>query len=412
MHRRPSSASIRNSVSTRSGTVLSSTAGGTLRSCGKNERIASAVERLEFPSERIIDGFTGELPRVSYISLEVLEPTETDVTETTRTEVDESIIGEEAKPLAPRSHSLIPIDELIERLREVNRDGEIPFQTNFEGERNETPLSIDEMTQLLQHVNHCEEELNRPAATIGLARWEQDCTKSCCREGAVLSRTETDTTDATTPSTVKQAVAHLVPPHHTPLLPLSELMDRLVRVNAESNETKMTQVLQRNDRFAVSVEEMTRILHHINCSSQVVEPVEPAWNVAYAISGKNDNFKQLVRSVDGCLPPSKVCSILRSCRSLCSRISCYSGSSWTEEECGTSSIDNMGLLMSDGNSLAVDDLFSKTDDDGSAFTLNASLHSCDSSVTWYEGSDIEEISIADEQKHYQMRISEEEVPST
>ena len=56
---------------------------------------------------------------------------------------------------------------------------------------------------------------------------------------------------------------------------------------------------------------------------------------------------------------------------------------------------DMALLTGDKHSLAVEEIYADNDD-SSGFSLHASVHSCDSSVTWYEGSDIREISIDDD----------------
>ena len=421
-------ASIRNSVSTRPGTVVSNTtaAAGTLKSCGKsNQRVINVVEFLNFPSERNAEGRPerGLTSASRNVSLEILDPTETDVTETTRPEDEEGLIRE-----VKRSHSLFSIEVLIERLREVNcDDGELSrFQTRstergrFGGDA--PLLSVEEMTQLLMHVNLCEQEessLPPPTQRIAVAtsssssspdRWKHHRTQSSCRKSALLKRSLTDVTDTTTlpsPSNENQQVeSRSFSAHHSPLIPLSELMDRLVRGNpgfSSSSETKLSHMLQRKSKSAISLEEMTRILHHINCScSEAVGSAAPPNAI-----GKKDECILQARSADSSPKPysGKICSRRRACRSLCgSNISRPSSSSscWTEFECETATIDMKLLSGEDGHSpLAAIELHAcgdddDDDDDGSGFSLNASLHSCGSSVTWYEGSDIDEISIDDE----------------
>lgn len=399
MHHRTSSASIRNSVSTRSGTVGSATTfGGTFRNHGTNERVGAAAECHQHPSSWITAEIARRFPTLCnglYIE-EVIDRTETDLTETTRTDFDDVVIREIASLSLPSSSQTLPrIEELVERLREVTCEGEQRVKSSIVSETPRTAMSLDEITQLLRDVNRCEEELVVPASQAMSNRWEHHRTQSSCWNRALLTRTKTDLTNMTiTKSMEEQAPARSFSAHHAQLLPLPEFIDRLVRVNAEFTESRLNHVMQRNSKVSFSVKDITRILRHIDCRREVDGPEEHACGAA------NDFRIKIVhkpqgRSVADFQQPCQIRSKRRSCHSLGSIISSHTRSSWTEEVGGIYSIDVAPLTDEDQFS-TMDALHDNLGDDRSGFTLNASVQSCRSSVTWYEGSDIDEISVDEE----------------
>lgn len=399
MHCRTSSASIRNSVSTRSGTVAS--AAGTLRRSGKNERVAAAaIESLVFPSERAMEGHLAECDfrNVSTHSTEVLEPTETDVTESTGTGAEERIIREDVLPYGSLPQTLLPIEDLVDLLHELNSaDGELRKVSGAFCDRAGNMLSLDELAQILRHINLFKEELNVSLPSNGSdRRGNHRILPSFCLDSVLFTRTEsTDTTAIVSKDTKATSLLSI---HHSPVLPLSELIRRLVLANGEFDGTKRNLMLQRDSKTTMSVDEMTRILRHINSCSRAASLKEPSWHGAYG-SGETENRERQIRSV--CGTPKERSELRlrrRSCRSLRSHESNVHGiSSWTVDECVTSSAEialltGNALLTGDDHSLDLEGLHVDDTGSGSGFSLRASIHSCESSVTWYEGSDFEEIS--------------------
>jgi hypothetical protein len=328
---------------------------------------------------------------------ELLEATETDVTTTVRTDGDEILIQERERPLyTPR-----PLDSLQKRLEEVNHREAYKQSVRCSANARESMarLSMEDATQRLQPPRPCLMTPNNHS-----------------RDAASESFTTLFDMDAVDEVSANFATYTC---RHSPLMPLTELMGRIERVNRVT-ESKLEEVLKRKGKssaagVAESLDEVARILDRIDSKLEMPRSV-------MASSSSVHSCQLMVRSVDR--SPSGVphhnyaksggvdCRSHRHCQSLCSlKSSLWRDESfwteeecesiWTEEECEDGSIPACIVGQAVGEeepSLSFEDLYDDTladnaDDDNSAFTLHATMHSCDSSVTWYEHTDIEEISV-------------------
>jgi hypothetical protein len=334
---------------------------------------------------------------------EVLEATETDVTTTVRTDGDEILIQERERPLFPQQR---PLDNLQKRLEEVNHREAYKqsVRCNTNARESMARLSMeDAATRRLQQQN--------PPRHISL-------------DAASESFTTLFDMDA-----VEEVSANFATytGRHSPLMPLTELMGRIERVHRVT-ESKLEEVLKRKCKsssaaaaaaggVAESLDEVARILDRIDSKLEMPRSVMAPSSSVY-------KCQPMVRSVDrsatgvvhlnrarserGVVNPHSH----RHCQSLCSlKSSLWRDESfwteeeceslWTEEECEDGSIPAgmVGPRVGEEEpSLSFEDLYDDTladngDDDNSAFSLHATMLSCDSSVTWYEHADIEEISV-------------------
>jgi hypothetical protein len=338
---------------------------------------------------------------------EVLEATETDVTTTVRTDGDEILIQEKERPLYPQR----PLDSLQKRLEEVNHREAYKQSVRCSANARESMarLSMEDATPRLQPPRH------HPMKTIKISL-----------DAASESFTTLFDMDA-----VEEVSANFATytGRHSPLMPLTELMGRIERVNLVT-ESKLEEVLKRKCKTAAagvaeSLDEVARILDRIDsklkmprsimASSSSVHSCQP---MVRTVDRSASGVPHHIRAKSGSV--GRHCH--RQCQSLCSLKSSLwrDESFWTEEECESlwteeecedgfvpAAIVGQGVGEEEP-SLSFEDLYDDTladngNDDNSAFTLHATMLSCDSSVTWYEHADIEDISMDDdsltEQKH-------------
>ena len=246
-----------------------------------------------------------------------------------------------------------------------------------------------------------------------------------------------DQVAATTVATTTAAAA-------APLLPLTELIERLAQVNhQDENEvaaaaattvsstslsSKLTQRLDRtqheascrrstqtsstsnnNNTSLLSMEEMTRILTHINLC-EASNNTQPQWDLVhdhlveacdcehhhhchYELQDNNEKWddSSILGSYDG--------SVLHS----------FDEEAEAAEE--STSVPSFYCTSADGGplseaSLSIHKLMFQRDqddddddhDDASGITIDALSQSCSSSVTWYEGNDYEEVEVSSEEE--------------
>ena len=314
-----------------------------------------------------------------YRTLEVLDLTETDVTETTATFRSDEIVEQASCMLSPLYPQLL-IEDMINRLKEVNDSSylELPItQPAIATERSVHRLTIAEMTVRLRRVNDSDNNWIQHAPLDLMQaseRWEHCSSNSLSLRRPRRRRTAKSTiVDHSKECSFRNdqinsslcAVAD-----HSSQIPLSDLIDRLHRVNKEiTSEPKLHVALQRKSKISItnSEEDLAQILHQVNCRCVYAERADEL-NVQITKPPLTAS-----RSVDR-----------QSHQSSLEYLS--STNSWIEEECGTAT-------SADYIAFAAQDIGSHADhgDDISGCTLHASSRSCSSSVTWYEGSDIDEV---------------------
>jgi hypothetical protein len=343
------------------------------------DRIDASVCVDVLPPLNVVSPRQKELHSRNRRRMEILDLTETDVTETTVTLRSEEIV-EQSSYLMPLASSQLFIEDMVHRLREVNGD-DVEVQQAIAPELNVNYATIVAMTSRLRKANHPPSRRISQRYVGSTARWEHHRTDSLalrrpCRTATVRTVDEEPAVQSSHRDRMKSSVGGVA--DHTSHIPFSELIDRLHRVNKEiATEPKLHVTLQRKAKISItkSDDDLARILHQVNQRCAVAEGI--------------DESDCDVRKP----PPIPAQSFDRE------YLSSYS-SSWIEEECGTAtSADYLALAAHGKHTPAFGDLCSHLaddDDDDSGCTLHASARSCDSSVTWYEGSDIDEILLDDD----------------
>jgi hypothetical protein len=398
MHR-SSVAFVRNSAGSRVDHVVMET--GTLRIGEINE----SVRTTSVPPTTVATGRWKNVHTEAFIvaPLEILDPTETDTTETTTTGTSEGIVEEVNSSFSSPSSQLL-IENMIHRLREVSCDEDTwPLRHPATAtKRSGTRMTFEEMTLSLRRVNHSVNVLTdivSPDIWGAVDQRDQHCSYSTRLRGAVVPPTQQNAAcdelvmnespkrryknDLSLDAAIAAGITFA---DHAAQMPLSELMDRLQRVNKEiTTEPKLHLTLQRKAKMDISNsdDDLARILHQVNnygVNADIVDVAKTATLVSDRTRYKSP-------------------ALALSHQSISCNVSSASSSSWIEEECGTAtSVDFLALDVHSSKSSNFVDLCcyqQDHDDDGSGCTLHASVRSCDSSVTWYEGSDIDEIVIED-----------------
>jgi hypothetical protein len=321
-------------------------------------------------------------------ALDFLDPTETDVTETTVTLRSEEIV-EQTNYLTPPSSPQLLMENMIHRLREVTgNDLEVPIvHPAIAAKCGVNSMTISKMTLCLRRANH---SLNERIVLRSTGRWNHYQTdlvalrrpcpsytaRTVGKDRAVEYSIHRDRT--------KSSVALVA--DHTSQIPFSELIDRLHRVNKEiTTEPKLHLTLQQKSKISItnSDDDLARILHQVNrhCAS-------------------DEDLDELGCDVHR-PPPIVARSLDRESQQSIMEYLSSNNSSWIEEECGTAtSSDYIAFATAHGKHTPAFGAFcshlAEDEDDDSGCSLHACALSCESSVTWYEGTDIDEILLDDD----------------
>jgi hypothetical protein len=308
--------------------------------------------------------------------------------DTTATLSSEEIV-EQSNRLIPPSSPQLHIEDMIHRLREVNDNHlELPIvQPTISAGPTINRMTIAEMTVRLTKANLSVRERSERVSLdlLGSAdRWEPHRTDLVALHRPCHTRTPSyEEKNHSIESSIygdRTKSSLVAGADHTSQVPFSELIDRLHRVNKEiTTEPKLHGILQRKAKISISKSEddLARMLHHVNC--------------------RCINAEGIAELDCDVLKPSPIATMSVDRQSHQSFIECLNSKngSWIEEECGTAtSADYIAFAGQGKHTPTFVDLRSRLaddDDDDSGCTLHASTLSCDSSVTWYEGDDIDEI---------------------
>jgi hypothetical protein len=323
---------------------------------------------------------------------EPLDPTETDLTETECVEEEQE---QQQQQVSSESSALV--DELIERLQQVNKNeshGRTRVEIQDQSIELRSPISIEEMTDLLRGVDISDRHTFRNEKHQQQSRWNHHRTQSTVQK-KFLTRWESDVAEGGTTIYNKDC-------HHHPVLQIQDIIERLSQVNATTiDSSPMEQALStasNNNGCCMDIGEMTRILHHINtCETNRIEPTTiSSWEDG--TNNHNSLDEAVVQNVmlgKGKSAAAAAAAIISdkgdgpisfNVSSHCNISDGDDHSSWTEEECPTS-ID-IGYCVDEHTTSHLD-----PNNGDCGFSLHPIPDSCASSVTWYEGSNIEEITV-------------------
>jgi hypothetical protein len=253
---------------------------------------------------------------------------------------------------------------------------------------------------------------------------EEDCTPT--------DEDITETDHVESPRSVRR-VAPSAEPSQQSLLTLSELIERLSLVSNQAEDDsnnvnnekalhrKRLQLLasvskSREKSNPLTIEEMTRILAHVNLcdASQVHDLAQEYLNEREQLemTGKRNHMVQCsaadkrIRQTDTEeewkeieddeeeSAPSFYCDVSR-----------HGGLDDNDDEesipsfyCDATRDDVVKNAASEEGSLCLTQLWDSVGDEASGIWLDPTSHSCDSSVTWYEGINIEEIDVSSDEE--------------